>query len=210
MKNSALLIAILSLAFLFPVSAQANNFHWFNFKDFFHSALPTDLKFCTNYEGDFYVAGSIFKFKDCKKSDKEVTLNNVLQATTSGVVGPQGPKGDKGEQGIQGEKGDKGEKGDPGASQNGGFTGWEKVTSSANSTSSGQLVTSTCSEGKKVLSGGFLVTNLGGGTSNSYYTISSYPDTDSSWTANIKRTTTATAEWNLTVYAICATIPSAN
>lgn len=182
MKNPALLIVLLLLVLLRPVSVFAEDNHWYNkFKSFFQSPLPTDLKFCVDYEGRFYVAGDIFKTKKCKNGDKEITLSNI-----SGSIGPQGSQGPKGEAGING------------------FSGWEKITNSAVSSSSGQIVSATCSDGKKIISGGFSITNLGSGTSNTYYTLGSYPNTESSWTVSIRRTTTATAEWDLTVYAICA------
>ncbi len=217
MKNSALLIAILSLAFLFPVSVSASEFHWPNkLKVFFQSTLPTDLKFCSGFDGNFYVAGSIFKQKDCNRWDKEVSLGAGGQGQV-GPQGPQGPKGDKGdkgdagahgEQGIQGLQGlpgiqgEKGEKGDPGTSEAspiGGFTGWEKVLNATSSASTDQTITASCSSGKKVIGGGYQVVS----STLLYYPLSSYPSADNAWTATIHRSSGAT-DWTLNVYAICA------
>lgn len=200
MKNPALLIVLLLLVLLCPVSVFAEDNHWYNkFKSFFQSPLPADLKFCVDYEGRFYVAGDIFKTKKCKNVDKEITLNNI-----SGSIGPQGPQGEKGDKGDAGSQGPQGSQGSKGEAGINGFSGWEKITNSAVSSASGQIVSATCSDGKKIISGGFSITNLGSGTSNTYYTLGSYPSTDSSWTVSIRRTTTATAEWDLSVYAICA------
>jgi len=208
MKKYFLLITLLAVALFWPKTAQASSFHWPDrIKSFFQNPLPANLKFCVDYEGNFYVAGDIFKSKTCNKNDKEIVLNTTT-ATSSGAVGPQGEpgvKGDKGDTGAQGLPGAKGDKGDTGLAGANGVSGWEKITNNAISSSSGQIVTATCPSGKKIISGGYSITNLGSGTSTTYYTLANFPATDASWTTNIRRTTTATADWDLSVYAICAT-----
>ena len=206
MKNSALLIALLTLVILRPVPVLADDKHWYNkFKSFFNSPLPTNVKFCTDYEGKIYIAGDIFKYKSCKKGDKELSLGSN-SPSIPGAVGPQGPqgeqgpKGDQGIQGIQGEQGIKGDKGDTGAAGATGVLGWEKVsTVSASTTEQLKTISVSCPQSKKVLSGGFAVNS----STVTFYTVSNYPSTENTWTASVHRSSTTTP-WDLTVYAICA------
>lgn len=210
MKKYFLLITLLAVGLFWPKTAQASTFHWPDkIKSFFQNPLPANLKFCVDYEGNFYVAGDIFKTKTCNKKDKEIILNTTT-ATTSGAIGPQGEpgvKGDKGDtgaqgiQGIQGEKGDKGEKGDPGTVTTSGLAGWERIsTSSASTTDQLKTVTVTCPVDKKVLSGGFVVNS----STVTFYTVSNFPSADNTWTTSVHRSSTTTP-WDLSVYAICAT-----
>ncbi len=205
MKNSVLLIVLLLVfVMLRPVSVSAEENHWLNkFKSFFQSSLPTDLKFCVDYEGEFYAVGKIFKIKDCKKWDKEINLGG------SGLVGPQGPQGIQGEKGDKGDNGSQGQQGIPGVAgvdgkdgQNG-IIGWEKVsTVSASTTDQLKTVDLSCPLAKKVLSGGFKVNS----STVTYYTVSNFPSSENTWTVSVHRSSTATP-WDITVYAICATVP---
>jgi hypothetical protein len=204
MKNSALLIALFALVILRPVPVLADDKHWYNkFKSFFNSPLPTNIKFCTDYEGKLYVAGDIFKSKNCKQGDKEVSLNSAPQASSGGIVGPQGPQGvpgTKGDTGVQGVAGLQGEKGDTGAAGANGVLGWEKVsTVSASTTEQLKTISITCPQSKKVLSGGFVVNS----STVTFYTVSNYPSAENTWTASVHRSST-TSPWDLTVYAVCA------
>lgn len=197
MKNSALLIALITLVVLRPVPVLADDHHWYKkAKDFLSGILPSSPKYCVNYEGQIYLIGDIFKSKNCKKGDREFILSNSGQP---GLQGPQGIPGPKGETGTQGVAGLQGEKGDMGAS---GVLGWEKVsTVSASTTEQLKTITVTCPQTKKVLSGGYIVNS----STVTFYTVSSYPSAENAWTASVHRSSTTTP-WDLTVYAICANI----
>lgn len=203
MKKYFLLIALLFLVLL-PNQVLADDHRWYKkAKDFFSSILPSNPKYCVNYEGEVYIVGEIFKSKNCKKGDKEFTMNTSGQSGTQGPqgeTGPKGDKGDKGDQGTQGIQGEKGEKGDTGSTGASGVSGWEKIsTTSASTTEQLKTVTLTCSENKRVLSGGFVVNS----STVTFYTVSNYPSADNAWTTSVHRSSTTTP-WDLTVYAICA------
>ncbi len=204
MKNAALLIVLFILVLVSPSIAHADDHRWYKkTKDFFSSIFPSNPKYCVNYDGEIYIVGEIFKSKNCKKGDKEFTINSSGQSDTQGPqgeVGPKGDRGDKGDQGIQGIQGIQGERGEQGAAGVSGLTGWEKVsTSSASTTDQLKTVTVTCPVDKKVLSGGFVVNS----STVTFYTVSNYPSADNTWTTSVHRSSTATA-WDLSVYAICA------
>ncbi len=196
MKKYFLLIALFFIWAFLPPDVSASNSPWFGIKSFINSVLPTNIAYCVDYHGRLYLAGSIFTSKSCEKHDKEITIG----------VGQKGEKGDKGDQGIQGipgvqgEKGDKGDTGADGTNGQNGVSGWEKIsTSSASTTEQLKIVTATCSLGKKILSGGFVVNS----STVTFYTVSNYPSADNAWTASVHRSSTSTP-WDLTVFAICA------
>ena len=191
MKKYFLLIAFF-FALVAPNNVFADDHHWYKkVKDFVNSIFPTNPKYCTNQNGDIYIAGEIFKFKTCKKGDKEFSIVTSSQPGPEGPVGPQGPKGEKG------DKGDAGEQGVAGLS---GLLGWEKIsTSSANTSEQDKTVTATCPNAKKIISGGFLVDS----PTITYYIVSNFPSSDNSWSTTVHRSAT-TGNWTLNVYAICA------
>ncbi len=204
MKNAALLIVLFILVLVSPSIAHADDHHWYKkTKDFFSSIFPSNPKYCVNYNGEIYIIGEIFKSKNCKKGDKEFTINFSGQSDTQGPqgeVGPKGDKGDKGDQGIQGIQGIQGERGEQGAAGVSGLTGWEKIsTSSASTTDQLKTVTVTCPVDKKVLSGGFVVNS----STVTFYTVSNFPSAENAWTTSVHRSSTTTP-WDLSVYAICA------
>lgn len=200
MKKYFLLITLLFLVLL-PNQVFADDHRWYKkAKDFLSSIFPSNPKYCVSYDGEIYIVGEIFKSKNCKKGDRELSLSLGGQTGSQGPQGLQGeagPKGDKGDPGVQGEKGDRGDKGDVGTS---GVSGWEKVSSSSASTTE-QLksVTVTCPVNKKVLSGGFVVNS----STVTFYTVSNYPSAENAWTASVHRSSTSTP-WDMSVYAICA------
>lgn len=200
MKKYLLLIALLFLVFI-PNTVFADDHRWYKkAKDFLSSIFPSNPKYCVNYEGEVYIVGEIFKTKNCKKGDKEFTINSSGQSGTQGPQGETGPKGDKGDKGDQGMQGEKGEKGEPGSASASGLAGWEKIsTTSASTTEQLKTVTATCSENKKVLSGGFVVNS----STVTFYTVSNFPSADNAWTTSVHRSSTTTP-WDLSVFAICA------
>ncbi len=121
------------------------------------------------------------------KGDKGDTGPQGIQGAT-GLQGEQGPKGDtgaKGETGPQGPKGDKGDTGPQGpAGSGGGMSGYERVSSTSSSTESGTVTqTASCPSGKKVVGGGFTVSDF----VKDYYLLSSNATSDSVWSVTIKR-----------------------
>jgi hypothetical protein len=132
---------------------------------------------------------------------------------------PQGPKGDKGDTGAtgatgatgsDGAAGAKGDKGDTGPAGTNGVSGWERVSaSSANNSDVSKSVTVTCSGSgsKKVLGGGAnTVYNTGGGGTGKEALVKTYPSADNAWTAEAVEVSGDSSSWQLTVYAICATV----
>ncbi len=202
MKKYLLLISLLFLVLL-PNQVFADDHRWYKkAKDFLSSIFPSNPKYCVNYDGEIYIVGEIFKSKNCKKGDKEFTINSSNQTGTQGLQGEMGPKGEKGDRGEQGIQGTPGEKGEQGLAGTNGLSGWEKIsTSSADTTEQLKTVTLTCPENKKVLSGGFVVNS----STVTFYTVSNFPSADNAWTTSVHRSSTATP-WNLTAYAICANI----
>jgi len=100
--------------------------------------------------------------------------------------------------GPQGIKGDTGDQGPPGISS------WERVSAtSGNGIDSYKSITVSCTGNKKV---------LGGGVTHSYRSGSlpiiydSYPSSDNTWTASVSVEPGKYETWNMTVWAICATV----
>lgn len=199
MKKTFLLITLLFFVFLPQHTFATDDHRWYKkAKDFLSSIFPSNPKYCVNYEGEIYIVGEIFKSKNCKKGDKELSLTS--STSQPGPQGTQGEKGDRGEQGLQGEKGERGEKGDTGTAGANGISGWEKIsTTSASTTEQLKTLTVLCPENKKVLSGGFVVNS----STVTFYTVSNYPSADNAWTSSVHRSSTTTP-WDISVYAICA------
>ena len=128
---------------------------------------------------------------------------NVLEQKIENIQlipGPKGEQGDKGDQGIQGEKGDRGLIGDSGLN---GVSGWEMVIGSSSSWSTGVLSSVvSCPTGKKIIGGG--AKSLGNHVS--CHLSSSYPSSDTEWTAIISTPGTSSSSCAVQAYAICATI----
>lgn len=205
MKKYFLLITLLFLFFVIPQNVFADDHHWFKrAKDFLSSIFPNSPKYCVSYEGQIYLAGDIFRSKSCKAGDREFNFSNsgASQVGPIGPIGPIGPQGPQGETGPKGEKGDKGETGESGAPGVSGISGWEKISTSSGSTvDQDKTIIATCSSGKKVLSGGYIIDS----PTVTFYTVANYPVTDNSWSATVHRSAT-TGVWTLTTFAICANI----
>jgi len=122
-----------------------------------------------------------------------------------GATGPQGPVGPTGPTGAQGPIGSTGPTGPQGAP---GVSGYQILTGSANSgnlAAGAQLsARAVCPAGTRVLGGGVQqTTQLASGPT----VTSSYPDTQGSWSAEVRNNLTfSLGSVNLVVYAICATV----
>lgn len=84
-----------------------------------------------------------------------------------------------------------------------GVTGYSRTTDTLSLPNTGiPSKTVTCPGGKKVTGGGYYMPNTGGGAvPDDVWAPRSYPDTDSSWTVDLKNRTSAT--FTVTVYAVC-------
>ena len=109
--------------------------------------------------------------------------------------GPQGPQGPAGAQGPAGPAGPPG------------VTGLERRdTSTSTDSSSSKSVSATCPSGKRVVGGGARVTGAGAGEVS---ITESFPDSDGTkWNAVAVEVNATAATWQLTAYALCATVAS--
>lgn len=169
---------------------------------------PLSVTLCVKNSGTVFMIGEGFKVADCKNNDKLINID-----LSQGTQGPKGDKGDKGDTGDIGLQGEVGPQGLPGVDGKDGINGqdgsdgidgvseWERKEHEGIAPGQDQTVTANCSEGKKIVGGGYLI----GSPLTMFYPLSSYPDTDSSWTASVHRSSTTPANWSLKVYAICVT-----
>jgi hypothetical protein len=80
-------------------------------------------------------------------------------------------------------------------------TGWETITVvSANSTSS-KTTTATCSSGKKVFGGGYVIAASGNETQVTV--TGAYPSANNAWTVTTVKNQ-GSPGWTVSVYALCA------
>jgi hypothetical protein len=120
--------------------------------------------------------------------------NKKFPASVIGV-GPAGPAG---------PKGDKGDKGDTGAQGPVGVSGRVMVLkSSLSNSSSTRAVLAQCPAGKSVIGGGALVSNLATGGPA---VAGSRPEGTDGWYAFAFETGAYAGNWDLSAYAICATV----
>jgi hypothetical protein len=113
-----------------------------------------------------------------------------------GPPGPTGPQGDTGAQGAQGEPGPEGPAGPSGIS------GWERITAFSVPVEPGETggTQVDCSPGKVLIGGGASTDN------NALTLTSSYPRTDSGWSAVARNDGVVTR--NIKAWAICANVAS--
>lgn len=128
----------------------------------------------------------------------------------AGPAGPQGqtgPKGAQGAKGATGPQGPQGAKGAVGPQGPAGLAAIEVVTGkSANDSSASKVAAAVCPAGKHVLGGGAIATDaigladgvsvIGGGPANG----------GKGWLAYAKELDPNPQAWELSVYAICATV----
>jgi hypothetical protein len=120
-----------------------------------------------------------------------------------GADGAQGLQGDPWPEGPQGPQGDVGPAGADGA----GAAGYDRKSDASADDENAKSVTATCTGGRKVIGGGFAVTDV----SNGFYPVvtANGPSSDTAWT--VESTSTSGAQdrsYALTAYAICATVAS--
>jgi hypothetical protein len=127
-----------------------------------------------------------------------------------GVTGANGATGATGATGVTGVTGATGATGVTGATgATGSIGGWERVESAAPPVPAGghASATATCSAGRKVVGGGYLVTgtdpaaDVVGVTENG-------PTSDTTWRVTVNLSPGSTNPWTLTAYVICVTIPA--
>lgn len=185
----------------------------------------SSITFCIKKSGAVFIQGSGLGKIYCRHGDKIIIINSDGSGT-QGTIGPKGDKGDMGPQGIpglngidgkdgqdgadgapglqgvQGEKGEKGDKGDDGAPGSNGASGWERVVQEGPvvTTATEQIVSVTCSEGKKVIGGGYFISS----STQVWYTLFNYPSSENTWSTHVRRSS-GSSEWSLNVYAICVT-----
>lgn len=129
-----------------------------------------------------------------------------------GGQGPAGPAGSQGAQGVAGAQGPQGPKGDSGAAGGGGSSGATRVagdlvTSAVNIGSGNQLTaTVTCPEGKVLLGGGAEVKSSTGTQNGSTLLSSSYPSSETTWTAvgTVRATMTGGSAMTVQAFALCS------
>ena len=114
-----------------------------------------------------------------------------------GPPGPQGVAGPQGTQGPQGSTGPQGPQGSPGPSGPAGVSGYEIINTHGSLPVNGTTsVVASCSSGKRVLGGGYVVPQVGD-------TVGlSRPEGDNEWRVDFKSNG---GSGDASVYAICAT-----
>ncbi len=127
----------------------------------------------------------------------------------AGAQGDQGLPGADGADGDQGPKGDTGDQGLPGAAGADGVSGWERIvgTVSAYDLASLKTAVADCSEGKKVVGGGYVVEGDYDFEGVRVIPISNLPSDDDTWsvTANQDTWWFPPTDWSIQAYAICMT-----
>ena len=118
---------------------------------------------------------------------KEDFKSGQLLAGPAGPAGPPGPRGQKGAQGPPG------------------ISGLErKDVSSPSSGSDSKSVVAVCPSGKRVVGGGARVTGSGAAKVS---ILENFPDSDGDkWNAVAREVTATGPAWQLTSYALCATV----
>jgi hypothetical protein len=111
---------------------------------------------------------------------------------------PPGPPGPAGPAGRSGDKGAAGPQGPPGVS------GLQRVEGTTTSNASDKSLYVPCPAGKRVLGGGVIVPTFPGLSVKKSYPAAAL----TGWAANVDQDGPYTYSWALTVYAICATLPS--
>ncbi len=120
-----------------------------------------------------------------------------------GDVGPEGPAGPQGDPGPEGPQGDVGPAGADGA----GAAGYDQKSNASADDEDAKSVTATCTGGRKVIGGGFAISDVSGG----FYPVvtANGPSSDTAWTVESTATTGSQDRgYKLTAYAICATVAS--
>jgi hypothetical protein len=140
----------------------------------------------------------------------------------TGSTGSKGATGDTGLAGSTGATGVTGATGSTGATGQGatgatgptganGATGYSKVdgirvpASGTNGTDP-KTTTATCTGGRKVVGGGYLVTTSVAGDLDEITVYENRPTSETVWTASAQEDNPSTSSWALQAYAICATI----
>lgn len=114
-----------------------------------------------------------------------------------GPPGPQGVAGPQGAQGPEGSPGPQGPPGSPGPSGPAGVSGYEIINTHGNLPVNGTTsVVASCSSGKRVLGGGYVV------PSEADTAPLSRPEADNAWRVDFKSNG---GSGTASVYAICAT-----
>jgi hypothetical protein len=128
------------------------------------------------------------KVKDRTLRSKDFKAGE-LPAGSRGLAGAPGPQGDAGAPGATGAQGV------PGPA---GVSGWQRVGNplGAVNANSSTVVTISCPAGKRVLSGGAYAAGL--------TLVSSYPDSDTSWTIEVRNTSPSAIGFSY--HAICGVV----
>jgi len=116
-----------------------------------------------------------------------------------GPAGPQGPKGATGATGPQGPAGPQGLQGPTGSP---GISGLVTVSAASASNSDDKIASVNCPAGKTVVGGGADASGYGAPVA----LLDSAPLGTNGWIALARETTAFGNNWQLTVFAICATV----
>lgn len=137
---------------------------------------------------------------DCKSGDYFIEWNQV---------GPKGDTGDPGPQGVPGIQGEPGPKGDTGPVGPVGISGHEVVFTDGTETSlyPGREATIQCPPGKRIFGGGVFRSGFHHDHEN-ILIMRDAPFGNVAWRVVARDFGEAQNDWNITAYAICASVDS--